>query len=497
MKRPTTPADAPGGSAPDAEEGAGGPASSSPAAASPRNGTSAPDRPPPADGGTAGDAPRHDARDHDAAGPGTVHSTDHGTDRDTDHGTDRDTDHGTDHATDRDTDEGVGRRLSDRALLLITAVVTLPLVWLGYGTDLDIGHVLDAGARIRDLDYAPSRNPGVPVVEAIVGLLDPVGGHVLVNLATAAALAGTVVGIARLVRAWGHDNGDLIALAFLASPIAIISGTQTADFVWALLFLVWGALVLVGDRPVPAGVLLALAFGSRTSTLLLIGALLVADGWDRGHRRRSATAAAVLLPCAVLLFVPAWLAFDRTFGFLDTTDNWVGLGNNLGRALLKNYAVAGPALVVVLAIALPALVRSLLRWEDDPLVRFGVLGVIVTEALFLRMPWKPAHLLPALLAALLWIAASDRNRRGYLWVLIGAVAVNGLVTFRPFTADDPDNSSGGRFEPAVTIGWLVNDIRCRVEHMDEPPRIDTGAWTCMLEPMRGEVDDPADLGLGP
>ena len=37
-----------------------------------------------------------------------------------------------------------------------------------------------------DFDYVPSRNPGVPVVEAIVAVLDPVGGHVLVNLATAA-----------------------------------------------------------------------------------------------------------------------------------------------------------------------------------------------------------------------------------------------------------------------------------------------------------------------
>src|SRR5262245_17880796 len=85
--------------------------------------------------------------------------------------------------------------LSDRALVAITAVVALPLVWLGYGTDIDIANVLHSGALIRAGDYAPSRNPGVPVVEAIVGVLDPVGGHLLVNLATAAALAFAVVGV--------------------------------------------------------------------------------------------------------------------------------------------------------------------------------------------------------------------------------------------------------------------------------------------------------------
>ncbi len=376
-------------------------------------------------------------------------------------------------------------RFRERWLLAITAAVTLPMLWLGYGTDLDIGAVLDAGARIRDLDYAPSRNPGVPVVEAIVAVLDPVGGHILVNLATAAALAATVIAVARLVTTWGHDNGDLVALAFLASPIVLISGTQTADFIWAAAFLTWGALMLARERPVVAGVLLALALGSRSSSLLLIAALLVAVGWEREERRRVAVAAAVAGPLAALLYVPVWLSFDRRFGFLDATDGWVGLSNNVARFLLKNYAVVGLALVVLVAVAAPAMVRSLRHWGHDPLLRFAVLGLVATELLFLRMPWKPAHLVPCLLAVVLWIAASDRNRRPFLWLVIGAMVLNGLVTFRPFVADAPDSTRGGDFEPAVTTGWLVNDLLCRADYMHDPPRLDSGAWACTLEPMRG------------
>jgi hypothetical protein len=383
---------------------------------------------------------------------------------------------------------GTAGGLSERALLLVTAVVTLPILWLGYGTDLDIGDVLAAGGRIRDLDYAPSRNPGVPVVESIVAVLDPVGGHILVNLATALALAATVIGLARLVRAWGHDNGDLVALAFLASPIVIISGTQTADFVWATAFFTWGALLLVRGRAVPAGVLFALTLGSRSSSLLLVTALLVAVGWDAEHRRRTFVAAAVALPGAVLLYVPVWLSFDRSLEFLDVTDGWVSLPNNLARFLLKNYAVAGVALVVVLVVATPALLRALRSWGTDPMLRFGLLGLVATEALFLRMPWKPAHLVPSLLALVLWIGASERNRRPFLWVVVAAVALNGLVVFRPFIADEPNSTGGGDFAPAVTAGWLVNDIRCRVEFMDEPPRLHSGAWACTLEPMRGQSD---------
>jgi hypothetical protein len=375
--------------------------------------------------------------------------------------------------------------LSERALVAITAAVALPIFWLGYGTDIDVGQVLLAGDRIRDGDYAPSRNPGVPVVETIVGLLDPVGGHILVNLATVGALAFTIVGIARLVRAWGHDNGDLVALAVLASPVTLIAGTSTGDFVWALAFFVWGALTHLQGRSLLAGVLFGLAIGSRSTTLLLVAALLVADGWDRAHRRRCLTTAAVALPLGAAFFIPSWLSYDRTFEFLNATEGWGGFANNIGRLAVKNYAAAGLALVVVVALAAPALVRSLRHWNTDPLLRFAVLGLVGTETLFFLVPWKLAHLIPCLMALVLWVAASDRNRRPFLWVMIGAIALNGIVAFRPFTADQPNNSETASFEPAIVLGLLLNDIDCRAEFMDEPPRIGTGAWDCTLEPVRG------------
>jgi hypothetical protein len=387
------------------------------------------------------------------------------------------------------------RGLSDLALLAVTAAVTLPVLWMGYGTDLDVGDVRAVGELIREGDYRPSRNPGVPVFETIVGLLDPIGGHVAINLACAAAAGAAVVGIARLVRTWGRPNGDLVALAFLASPITLIAATSTTDFIWAIAFFMWAALFHLRDRSLVAGLLFALALGSRSSTLFLVAAFLVADGWAPERRGRGVRTAAVMLPLAVALYVPAWLSFDRTFGFLETADGWRGFANNLGRFAYKNYAVAGVALIVVALVALPDLVRSLRRWGSDPLVRFGALGFAVTEALFFQLPWKPAHLLPSVLTFVLWVAASDRNRRPYLAVLIAAIALNGIVAFRPLAPDDPDASRSARFEPAITPGLVVNDIDCRSEFMHQVPDIHSGSWECALEPMRGSsASDPTPVG---
>src|SRR5690606_16981839 len=105
---------------------------------------------------------------------------------------------------------GEQRGLSDRGLALVAAALALPLVWLGYGTDIDIAAVRETGELLRGGDYGPSRNPGLPVFEAAVAVLDPLG-HVAINVATAGALVASVLAIARLVRTSGHPHGDLVA----------------------------------------------------------------------------------------------------------------------------------------------------------------------------------------------------------------------------------------------------------------------------------------------
>jgi hypothetical protein len=199
------------------------------------------------------------------------------------------------------------------------------------------------------------------------------------------------------------------------------------------------------------------------------------------------------VPVSAVLYVPAWLAYDRTAGFLDHTNGWRGLANNLGRFAYKNYAVAGIPLILVALLALPALLKALGGWNRDPMVRAAVLGFVVTEALFLQLPWKPAHLLPAMLMFVLWVGASERNTRPFLWLLVAAIAVNGVITFRPLAPNEPDKSTSARFEPDIVLGLVANDVRCRVRYMDtEPQRLNSdnsldelAQWFCFLEPMRG------------
>jgi hypothetical protein len=391
---------------------------------------------------------------------------------------------------DVDTDDGPrAAGLSDTKLATIVGLVTLPILWMGYGTDIDVVNVLRSADGIREGTYEPSRTPGVPVFEALTALVDPIGGHLLLNLLTAIAAGATVVGIARLVRTWGHANGDLVALAVFASPMTVIAATSLADFIWALVFFVWAALAHLRGRSWVAGVLFALSIGCRLSSGFLILAFLVADGWDPANRRRSLRTGLLAAPLGAALFVPSWLAYDRTFAFLDNEEGFRSFGNNLGRFLYKNYSASGFVLLAVLLLAVPALWSTLPRLRFDPMLRFAVLGFVGSEALYFVMPWKLAHLLPALLTLFLWIACSRRNSRRYLWLLVAAVAVNGVVSLRLLAPDAEDEASTGSWSPAFGAGLLLNDIRCRLDFMDDSPESsEDPAWACTLEPMRGPTD---------
>ena len=116
----------------------------------------------------------------------------------------------------------------------------------------------------------------------------------------------------------------------------------------------------------------------------------------------------------------------------------------------------------------------------EPLVRFSVLALVATEALFLHFPWKGVHLLPAVMALVLWIAATARFTP-LLWALVAAGVINGLVAFRPLAPDRPDNSRGARWEPTLQPGLVLNDIDCRLDFTGEG-RTSTAPGTARSSP---------------
>src|SRR5690606_6514232 len=165
-----------------------------------------------------------------------------------------------------------------RWAVLGCALAYLPFAFLGYGTDIDVADVLRAGGRLLDgEEYAVSRPPGAFVHELGTGILDRLGGSVLVNLAAIAAASAALWAVHGLTRRDGSRWPGWVTLLVGANPWFWIAATSLGDYAWALGFALSGALQAQRGRRVLGGVLFGLAIGCRGSTGLLAAAWLVAE----------------------------------------------------------------------------------------------------------------------------------------------------------------------------------------------------------------------------
>lgn len=356
---------------------------------------------------------------------------------------------------------------------VIVGMVYLPLTILGYGNDIDVPNVLRAGRSWLDGSYEISRRPGSTPVELVGSLLDRLGGSVLVNLASLAFAVLALVCLGRILRRDGMARPGLAVLVLAAHPWFWVAATSFADFTWALGLLLAGVDAAQRGRRVQAGLLFGLAIGARATSALLVAAWLAAEQLGeracRTGRSALVTTAAVTVPVALACFVPPWL--DQ--GGIDVLEAGLPVSTlpvQLGRWAVKNLAVVGVAGVVVLAVGWRHLLEAGRAWPTSVAARFGLLGFVLSQLSFLRLPLKPAHLLPAVACAVLVVGIGGRRAPVWLWALVATQVLHGVVALRVAEPDRLDEAEGGRLRPAIVAGVLVNDVRCRLDDRDR------GAW---------------------
>ncbi len=369
------------------------------------------------------------------------------------------------------------------------AVVLVPLIVASPGNDLDVANVFRSGRSIvRHLSYSPSRPPGAPVHEALTGVLDLAGGPVLTGLASLVAAGAVLVLLERLLAAAGIGRARRWAVAVVGlNPWFLVAATSTADYAFALAFSLGAALALRTRHPVAAGILGALAMGSRVGSITLLVAAAVAEGTGRDDDGRSGTARRVLLAGVVaaagtaVLFVP-WVLDAGGLAFAQNDFSASSPLVQAGRAAAKDLVLIGLPTAALVVASIPALFRALRRWPSSWAVRFGAVGLVGSQLLFVRFPWKMAHLLPSLVCLAILLAVALEGRPRLLIAMAALQVVFSIVRVDVLAPDDAGQATGGRIQPTVTWGPLITDWRCRLDHPDaylgrqkyevEP------AWTC-------------------
>jgi hypothetical protein len=351
------------------------------------------------------------------------------------------------------------------ALLAGVAIVYLPFIFMGPGSDADSFRVLNSGATlIWHHLYIPSRPPGCFPYEALTGILYAFGGTVATNLAT---VAMSIVLLASFLQVCEHfevPHRLLLGVTMAIHPIYFASSTSTIDFIWALGCVFIGLNLLLKPRYLAAAVMLGLAVGIRLSSMLLVAPLLIWELAKKPRDLRTWLTAILATAIGIACYVPAFSHAGNSISFLTYYVGDWSMAEYVGRFIYKNIYFWGlPAAVFIAAIS-SALVRGLSRADRkySGLIIFSVMIVVAFEALFLKLPVQRAYLLPILPFALILFAIAFRDQRILiaLAILIFSYDFANLNLARPDVRDHAARATFGLF---IESGYLLNDAAYRLQ----------------------------------
>lgn len=313
------------------------------------------------------------------------------------------------------------------ALAAIFLLSRLPFVNIGYGTDPDAWRVALSGYWLWDhREFYPSRLPGYPVPELASAAVIQ-GGWLATNLLTVAVSLAGVWFFARIASKLDLPNRGLIVVAFSFTPLLWINSMTTMDYMWALTFILAAYYFLIARSPVTAGIMLGLAVGSRSTSILMV-LPFAAYMWRDGRSHEIRTFIVAMLGVAILAWTPIYWKYGPSFfNFYDSKVGYLNVLRLLGKDCLG--LTGSIAVIGALALSLPRLAKLPGDAWRDKHVMVWILAIAVTVLSFTRLPHEAAYLIPMYPFGFLIMAKYVQRL-----ALLGAVTVVILAGFVDLTS---------------------------------------------------------------
>jgi hypothetical protein len=353
--------------------------------------------------------------------------------------------------------------------LVVALLLYLPLIFFGYGSDVDTFRVLDAGRNfMATADYVPSRRPGYLVFEMAAYGLDQAGGSLLVNLGTlfwGLTAVGCFLRICRR-RAWIH--AELLALIFAVHPLFWYNASLSNDYIWALGMLMAGFDLIEEERLAWAGVAVGLAAGCRISSVIVTAALLVYAWMLLPQKRRQVAAAAgIALLTGCLAYVLPWDFSEWRLSFWQVSSGAAELWTpwmQAGRFFYKNLYFWGIPAAAYLIFLLFRTARGYKTWMNPDRLRLVVLSVLVVlgiELLFFRYPIEVEYLLPILPFCLILVGIGLPSKRLLISFCI-LVVLYGFINFNIAQPNQPGQASRATTGLWLEPGYILQEMKLRI-----------------------------------
>ena len=319
--------------------------------------------------------------------------------------------------------------------------------------------------------YFPSRPPGFPVYELLVGFISKFS---FLGIEKSLLLLQYIIMISLnfliyLFFQKRKDTNILIFIIILFSPIYLISSFTVIDYTFGALFGFLSIyLAQYGSKKYRLFIplLLAISIGARLSNIVFLIATLISLNQKNIKLAKLFNTLLYTFFLSILFYTPTHLnlfKYLKNLGYktselvciLNLTNIDHTLYDRIGRFILKQINYMGFIAFVIFLIAI-IISKKQMQQKHYPLV----VVFLLFELSFLRLPTEEGHLLPAFIAFML-IIKDFKFHNKFLNLTILFLVVSSFFDLKFYTVDVVDSASTAELGVYPSKGYLIEEYELR------------------------------------
>ena len=319
--------------------------------------------------------------------------------------------------------------------------------------------------------YFPSRPPGFPVYELLVGFISKFS---FLGIEKTLLLLQYIIMISLnfliyLFFQKRKDTNILIFIIILFSPIYLISSFTVIDYTFGALFGFLSIyLAQYGSKKYRLFIplFLAISIGARLSNIVFLIATLISLNQKNIKLAKLFNTLLYTFFLSILFYTPTHLnlfKYLKNLGYktselvciLNLTNTDHTLYDRIGRFILKQINYMGFIAFVIFLIAIIISKKQIQRKHYPLVVVF-----LLFELSFLRLPTEEGHLLPAFIAFML-IIKDFKFHNKFLNLTILFLVISSFFDLKFYTVDVVDSASTAELGVYPSKGYLIEEYELR------------------------------------
>lgn len=336
----------------------------------------------------------------------------------------------------------------------------------GYGADDDVFRMIDSGQDLfLNHTYHPSRFQGYLIPEITIGVTSLIGGHYLSNFISVLLGVGVLYLFYYFIsKIFDREISLVLTLIVGFNPYFVIAASSSIDYIYGLFFFLTGTFSLHKKHYTVAAIIFALALSSRMANALLVGFvfsyfLAMNYKYDKKTTLKIFITGFIALLLTLVLYIPAYIASDHTFKFLDyyiQGYDWTGY---ITRFVYKNIAfISLPSTLFLYGFITYNLIRKRIKFKQSIALYFIIAAVIVEQLKFLKIPIQISFLLPAFML-MVSLYPYLLKTKVPLYIMLGLTLFYNLVSidFLRFTygVDEKDKEGETLVATGAELGLFI------------------------------------------